>query len=331
MPLPVTKGEFNRLGDRLCAAEHPSEVDLQALATVLEAYQEVLERVKGQLRELGFAAAGRVKTTKTMTEKLRRTPGMELSRVQDLAGARIVVRDLAAQDAAQVKISESFVAQGYGCRVVDRKKDPRFGYKAVHVIVRIDEMPVEIQIRTELQDTWAQIFERLGDRWGRGIRYGQDPANPESMVRSGEFATSRREAVALLMTLSDAISAVEETRRQVDDRSEGLRKIAAMFGEDLYSKADPEKLVNKIPAEMLPVQAVIADLMTKYSQELDAEAQGLLEAGSDITGAQLMRMVEITTNLLGRRTADRAADLHRNERQLRDILQLIADATDEGA
>ncbi len=65
MSLPVTKGEFNRIGDRLCAAERPSEADLEALATVLEAYQEVLERVKGELRELGFAAAGRVKTTKT--------------------------------------------------------------------------------------------------------------------------------------------------------------------------------------------------------------------------------------------------------------------------
>ncbi len=199
------------------------------------------------------------------------------------------------------------------------------------MIVRIDEMPVEIQVRTDLQDTWAQIFERLGDRWGRGIRYGQDPENPEGMVLSGEFVVSRREAVALLMTLSDAISTVEETRQQVEARAEALNKIATMFGEDPYSKADPERLVNKIPAEMVPVQAALADMMATYSQEPDTEAQGLLEAGSDVTGAQLMRMVEIATNLLSRRTADRAAELHSNEGQLRDILQLIADATDEGA
>jgi hypothetical protein len=107
MPLPVTKGEFNRLGDRLSASDGPSETDLKALAKVLDAYQEVLERVKTQLRELGFAAAGRVKTTTTMIEKLRRTPGMELSRVQDLAGSRIVVRDLAAQDAPQRRSTSS--------------------------------------------------------------------------------------------------------------------------------------------------------------------------------------------------------------------------------
>lgn len=75
MPLPVTRGEFNRLGDRLSASDGPSETDLKALAKVLDEYQDVLERVKAQLRELGFAPAGRVKTTTTMIEKLRRTPG----------------------------------------------------------------------------------------------------------------------------------------------------------------------------------------------------------------------------------------------------------------
>ena len=82
----MTKGEFNRLGERLIADEQPAEADLGELARALLAYQEVLERVKGDLRDLGFAPSGRVKTTKTMTDKLRRTKGMELSRVQDLAG-----------------------------------------------------------------------------------------------------------------------------------------------------------------------------------------------------------------------------------------------------
>lgn len=100
MVLPITKGEFNRLGDRLIAGEKPSEADLKDLAAVLAVYQEVLERAKSHLRDLGFAPSGRVKTTTTMLDKLRRTHGMELSRMQDLAGARITVRNLVAQDEA---------------------------------------------------------------------------------------------------------------------------------------------------------------------------------------------------------------------------------------
>jgi hypothetical protein len=201
----------------------------------------------------------------------------------------------------------------------------------VHLVVRIDEMPVEIQIRTELQDTWAQIVERLGDRWGRGIRYGQDPENPEGVVRSGEFVVSRREALALLMTLSDAISAVEEARQQVEADQDALMKAAVMIREDLYSVAAPERLQKKIPAEMAPVQRSLVELLAKCPGELDAESRGLLEAGSDVTQAELMRMVEICADLLSRRTADRAARLRSDERRLRDILQLIVGATDEGA
>jgi ppGpp synthetase/RelA/SpoT-type nucleotidyltranferase len=93
MPLPFTKGEINRLGDRPIAHETPAEADLDQLSAVWAAYQDALEVAKADLRDLGFSPTGRVKTTTTMLDKLRRTPGMELSRMQDLAGARIVVRD----------------------------------------------------------------------------------------------------------------------------------------------------------------------------------------------------------------------------------------------
>ena len=85
MSLPVTKGELNRLGDRLIESQEPSESDLVELAPVLAYYQDVLERVKAHLSDLGFAPTGRVKTTTTMLDKLRRThrrfdaPGIALS------------------------------------------------------------------------------------------------------------------------------------------------------------------------------------------------------------------------------------------------------------
>src|ERR1035437_4934005 len=91
MPLPITKGEFNRLGDRLIAHENPSEADLAVLATALAAYQEVLGQVKVHLRDLGFAPTTRPKTTPTITDKLRRTHGMELSRIQDQGPGKVDV------------------------------------------------------------------------------------------------------------------------------------------------------------------------------------------------------------------------------------------------
>jgi ppGpp synthetase/RelA/SpoT-type nucleotidyltranferase len=329
MPLAMTRGEFNRLGERLIASEEPAEADLVDLAGALVSYQDALEHAKDDLRGLGFASSGRVKTTKTMLDKLRRTHGMELSRVQDLAGARIVVHDLAAQDSAMEQIRDFYVAQGSSCRVVDRRTDPRFGYKAVHLVIRIDDLFVEVQVRTELQDTWAQIIERLADRWGRGIRYGEEPENPETTVRSGAFVATRREAIQLLMALSDAISTVENQRRSVDNNDRQLKEVGKLL-EAATSQGVPELLASEIPPEMVPMQEGLASILAANPEELDAEGRRLADAGSGITGAELTTMAEICHGILRVKVNDRSEKLRSNEQRLRDILQLVAGATDEG-
>lgn len=76
----------------------------------------------------------------------------------------------------------------------------------MHVIVNVDGMPIEIQIRTELQDLWAQIFERLGDVWGRAIRYGGEP---DGIPGDPSVFAARRNIVALLIEVSADIADLE--------------------------------------------------------------------------------------------------------------------------
>lgn len=57
-------------------------------------------------------------------------------------------------------------------RVVDRRKSPQYGYRAVHVIVRDGNRRFEIQLRTELQDKWANIVEKIDDRFRTELKYG---------------------------------------------------------------------------------------------------------------------------------------------------------------
>jgi len=67
-------------------------------------------------------------------------------------------------------------------------------------------MPVEVQFRTELQDLWAEVFERLGDAWGREIRYGGSPTeDPGRPTRTAE----RPELVELMLNLSATVAAYE--------------------------------------------------------------------------------------------------------------------------
>ena len=92
--------------------------------------------------------------------------------MQDVGGLRIVSKvDLSGQDKIVSRIVDAFP----NARLIDRRKNPKYGYRAVHVIAVLDERRIEIQIRTQLQDLWAQAIERLADKAGREIRYGGTP------------------------------------------------------------------------------------------------------------------------------------------------------------
>ncbi len=55
---------------------------------------------------------------------------------------------------------------------MDRRTNPSHGYRAVHIIVATHGVSVEIQVRTALQDLWAQLSERLADVVDSSIKYG---------------------------------------------------------------------------------------------------------------------------------------------------------------
>jgi ppGpp synthetase/RelA/SpoT-type nucleotidyltranferase len=100
--------------------------------------------------------------------------------------------DLTEQDTIVSKIVETFSIT----KVIDRRKHPTHGYRAVHVIATLDERHIEIQVRTHLQDLWAQAVERLADEAGREIRYGGPPHG-------------RSEDVKNVLNLSNDIAEVE--------------------------------------------------------------------------------------------------------------------------
>ena len=328
MPLPVSKGELNRLGDRLIASESIDPADLRELAFALTAYQEVLDRVKAQLRDLGLSATGRVKTTGTLTEKLRRIHGFELSRMQDLAGARIVVDDLHAQDEVTDKIRGFYELRGCACRFVDRREYPRFGYRAVHLVVRLDGLLVEIQVRTQLQDAWAQIVERLADRWGRGIRYGEDPENPAATARSSMGLLSRSGVVSTLMQLSDACLGIEQARASMAANDLARANLGNLIdGWKTQGWAGQQGIAEGITPELTRFRDELLDVLAQLAVEADPS---LVAPGTDMTRAQLLQLAELCHDRLSRSISARTATVQPLEQRLRDILQLIADAADEG-
>jgi ppGpp synthetase/RelA/SpoT-type nucleotidyltranferase len=212
VPLPVSKNQLNKLGERLAASDPPRSEDMILLNEVIRSYQDVLLSVERELSTLGLAATSRVKTKDVLIDKLRREEGMALARVQDLAGARIVTDgNLRVQDDIVRRLKEHFDSwTAKESRVVDRRQHPSQGYRAVHVIVFPESVPVEIQVRTELQNYWAQVVESLADRWGRGIRYGEPPEDPDQpTIGYAGRHISRREFIGDFLQFSNTIYTVE--------------------------------------------------------------------------------------------------------------------------
>jgi len=100
--------------------------------------------------------------------------------MQHIAGCRVVVEDIPQQERVVREILRLF----HPCVMDDLRIHPSHGYRAVHIIARIDGLPVEIQVRTRLQDLWAQLSEVLSDKVERGLKYGGGPQEPRESLRT---------------------------------------------------------------------------------------------------------------------------------------------------
>jgi ppGpp synthetase/RelA/SpoT-type nucleotidyltranferase len=219
---------LDRLGRRIAESETISEADLADLQRVITTYDELLavatprvDQVVEQARRSLFVdlanPTSRPKTIGTIHDKLRRArntgQGMRLSGMQDLAGIRVVGEmNRRQQDQLCDLLQAEFFHERAAPRRVDRRENPSFGYRAVHVIVYPGRMPVEIQVRTNGQQLWANISEDLADVWGRQIRYGGDPDEPDTVVGAG---MTRRDLVMIAQDLSGLLDAAEQAEVEI--------------------------------------------------------------------------------------------------------------------
>lgn len=207
MPLPFTKSQIERLGERLIASTPPEQAAVDQLHELLVAYDAALSDCVGIVQgELAVETTSRVKNTGSILEKLVRQGGSWLKSIQDLAGMRIVnVFNRADQDRLVEQIVELFSQASRQPKIIDRRQAPSSGYRAVHVIIFHDGMLVEVQVRTRWQHAWAEMFEKMADRFGRGIRYGEQPDHWRDELSFVDLPERQRELANELYQASYAV------------------------------------------------------------------------------------------------------------------------------
>ncbi len=183
--LHVSKSAVRRAGSTLrrFAREEATDAEADEALGVIDAnrrsFSDPLNAVAalgGILRESGIQGevSQRLKRMLTIAQKIVvRESGLDLSRMQDIGGCRVV---LDSDDVADLRRFEGLVCDywGDGCKrssnYVDRPRES--GYRAIHIVVVQDGRMIEIQLRTQRMHLWAELVESLSGVLG--TNYKQD-------------------------------------------------------------------------------------------------------------------------------------------------------------
>jgi ppGpp synthetase/RelA/SpoT-type nucleotidyltranferase len=219
----LSKTQVDQLGDRLRKGKI-AEGDFRELdayrRSFAESYEEILAIVRNAT---GLEPTGRpAKSTTSIIEKLRRET-IRLSQMQDIAGCRLVVPNVLVQNQVVERLKSALPK----AVAVDRRKQPSYGYRAVHIIATARNKPIEIQVRTALQHVWAQMSEKLSDVVDPAVKYGGGDADTQNIlarfskiIASFEEKESVASAAELVGELSQFLTyAIERWTR--NPKSEG--------------------------------------------------------------------------------------------------------------
>lgn len=159
----------------------------------------------------------------------------------------MVVADVREQNSTVERVVSAFDK----ATVVDRRERPTHGYRAVHVIPVVADLPVEIQIRTALQHRWAELSEKLSDLVDPGIKYGRG-------------ASELQEALSRSSAMITKIEGLEIQVLQVRSKLAGLDTAPTQSGERLLEDAQRE--VQKLVAH---ADATLDSLMTEIREIME--------------------------------------------------------------
>jgi ppGpp synthetase/RelA/SpoT-type nucleotidyltranferase len=169
-----SKSAIDKLGERLKNGDESDEA-LRMLGEYRALFDPIADELIPRIETIAGPVNRRVgKTTMAIVAKLRRiyqssTP-IRLSQIQDIAGARIVVGTIVQQNILLAALREGFP----NAKFADKRHDTGT-YRAVHVIIKHENLPFELQIRTKIQHDWAQLSEDFAAQYGSEVKYGHGP------------------------------------------------------------------------------------------------------------------------------------------------------------
>ena len=177
----ITRSHIKNIGKKLRASQGDIEIDdndLKILNNWRELHEPTLKYYGKLLRQQAkgltfegnseFTVTQRLKRIHSIILKLKRFPDMQLSTMDDLAGARIVLPQIREVfDLAEILKYKSSKGSKHAIVKVNNyiahPKDD--GYRSIHIVYQTKKVPsikIEVQLRSKLQHYWATGVEVFG-------------------------------------------------------------------------------------------------------------------------------------------------------------------------
>ena len=139
--------------------------------------------LKRQVSDIeGALVVQRLKRLDTICGKLSRYPDMELYRMQDLGGCRVILPTVDDVYRVKQRLEKSRIRhEPKKPKDYIQEPNPNTGYRGVHLIYKYKSdrnsdyngLLIELQIRTKLQHLWATAVETVGVFTGNGLKFNQ--------------------------------------------------------------------------------------------------------------------------------------------------------------
>lgn len=161
----------------------------------------------------------RLKRMSTIVEKLGREQG-NVTQMHDIGGVRALLPSQHHVYALTRRLRKTWTI----VRVRDYIAEPKpSGYRAVHLIVHRRGYPIEVQLRTVLQDAWANAVEEAGRRTGTGLKFGHGGA----------------EVLEALAATGDVLAQVDRGELGADDLRAALNAMRSLLEQAGARRKDP--------------------------------------------------------------------------------------------
>ncbi|MCL2305125.1 MAG: RelA/SpoT domain-containing protein [Planctomycetaceae bacterium] len=216
----ISKRIVDKAGDVL-RNEPQNEEALEVLDTWRTMHAAPLQKAVAVISELyqesTTSPSSRLKRSVSIIEKLERMPEMKLSRMQDIAGVRLVEAGFFNRGL----LSAFHVLREYSYR----EKPKASGYSAHHLVLSLNgdcykDFQIELQFRTYLEHLWAMAVETVGMFYGEALKASQGNEDWLEFFKLASAALSHIERRTIIAEYAN--KGIEDIRNEL--REWGLKK-----------------------------------------------------------------------------------------------------------